>query len=67
MANAESKSGSPGPEPDRLKIDGDWEEAFGQAASKPIPPEGLPEPPNRNPKGGRKKKATGKKPKAKRN
>ena len=34
----------PGPEPDRLKIDGDWEDAVKKALSKPRPAEGWPKP-----------------------
>ena len=33
----------PGPEPDRLKIDGDWEDAIKQAIGKPKPPDGWPD------------------------
>lgn len=32
----------PGGEPERLKIDGEWEEAVGDALKKPRPPEGWP-------------------------
>jgi len=44
---------TPGPEPDRLKIEADWEEAMKRALAKPRPPEGWP---------GLKKKGRAKKP-----
>lgn len=44
MPDDEKKS-KPGPEPDRLKIDEDWESAVGKALNKPKPAEGWPEPP----------------------
>ena len=34
----------PGPEPERLKIEGDWEDAVSKALSKPRPDEGWPDP-----------------------
>ncbi len=33
----------PGPKPDRLKIEGEWEEAVKEALDKERPPEGWPE------------------------
>ena len=44
MAKEQDKS-QPGPDPDRLKIEGDWEEAVGRALEKKRPAEGWPEPP----------------------
>lgn len=35
---------NPGPDPDRLKIDGDWKDAIGKALDKEKPPEGWPDP-----------------------
>lgn len=32
----------PGPDPERLKIEGDWEEAMGEALKKKKPPDGWP-------------------------
>ncbi|MCA9309842.1 MAG: hypothetical protein KDA21_01470 [Phycisphaerales bacterium] len=32
----------PGPKPDRLRIDGDWEDAIADAMKKPKPPGGWP-------------------------
>ena len=37
----------PGPEPDRVKIEGDWEEAMKRALGKKRPPEGWPSPPGK--------------------
>jgi hypothetical protein len=37
----------PGPEPERLKIEGDWEEAMKRALGKKRPPEGWPRPPGK--------------------
>lgn len=34
----------PGPEPDTLKIEGDWEKAAQKAMAKPKPPGGWPKP-----------------------
>jgi hypothetical protein len=34
----------PGPEPETIKIAGDWEGAVGQALKKKRPPEGWPKP-----------------------
>lgn len=48
----------PGPEPDRLKIDGDWESAAGKAVTKPVPPGGVPDrdkPPKQKPHGAKPK------------
>jgi hypothetical protein len=39
--------GKPGPEPDRVKIEGDWEEAVKRALGKKRPPEGWPSPPGK--------------------
>lgn len=36
-----------GPEPDRVKIEGDWEEAVKRALGKKRPPEGWPRPPGK--------------------
>lgn len=33
----------PGPDPDRLKLEGDWEEAIGDALKKDRPPGGWPD------------------------
>lgn len=52
----------PGPDPDRLKIDGDWEQCMGEALDKPIPEKGIPDQPGKGSKP-RKKKGPGKKPK----
>lgn len=45
----------PGPNPDRLKIDGDWEKSVKEALDKPKPEAGWPEGPK--PKKKAKKKA----------
>ena len=37
----------PGPEPERLKIEGDWEEAMKRALGKKRPSEGWPRPPGK--------------------
>jgi hypothetical protein len=37
----------PGPEPERLKIEGDGEEAMKRALGKKRPPEGWPRPPGK--------------------
>lgn len=37
----------PGPDPSRVKIDGDWEEAVKRALGKKRPPEGWPRPPGK--------------------
>lgn len=37
----------PGPEPERLKIEGDWQDAMKQALKKPRPPGGWPKPPSK--------------------
>ncbi len=44
---------TPGPEPEHLKIDGDWRAAVGKALEKKRPPEGWPKP---KAKGKRKKR-----------
>ena len=33
----------PGPKPDAVKIEGDWEEAMGKAMKKPRPKDGWPD------------------------
>ena len=38
------KQEKPGPDPEELQIEGDWEEAMKHALGKERPPEGLPEP-----------------------
>lgn len=38
----------PGPEPERLKIDGDWEDAIRRALKVKRPPDGWPDPDERN-------------------
>jgi len=44
--NEESaKKRSPGPDPETLKLSGDWEDRVGDALAKPRPPEGWPERP----------------------
>lgn len=50
---------TPGPDPERLKIDGDWDAAAGKAVNKPIPASGAPDRETRP----RTKKPLGKKPK----
>lgn len=37
------KKPKPGPEPERLKIEGDWEDAIKKALKTPRPPEGWPD------------------------
>ena len=41
-----NKRSSPktGPKPDRVKVEGDWEDAIGKALKKPRPKDGWPEP-----------------------
>ena len=39
----DEKKITPGPEADRLKIDGDWKSAVKKALNKPKPAEGWPE------------------------
>ena len=41
-----------GPEPERLKLDGDWEEAMGEAMKKPRPEDGWPDKPKPDQKRG---------------
>jgi hypothetical protein len=41
----------PGPEPDRVKIEGDWEEAMKRALGKKRPPGGWPRPPGKKKSG----------------
>lgn len=43
----QSDGGKSGPEPDRLKIEGDWEEAIKRALAKKRPPQGWPRPPGK--------------------
>ena len=43
----EHKSKKTGPKPDRVKVDGDWEEAIDKALKKPRPKDGWPEPENK--------------------
>ena len=57
-----TQPGKPGPDPDRLKLDGDWEARIGDALAKPVPPEGVPDAPGKGSKP-RKKKGPGDKPK----
>lgn len=48
-----------GPEPERLKLEGDWEALVGEALRKPLPPGGWDKPkpmPQRSPKPKAKKK-----------
>jgi hypothetical protein len=42
--NSMSKKKQPGPDPERLKIEGDWEDAVKKAMGKKRPKEGWPEP-----------------------
>jgi hypothetical protein len=49
----------PGPEPERLKIDGDWEQAVERALKKPRPADGWPKPQQK------KKRPAAKKPRGK--
>ena len=39
----DDRKDKPGPKPDRLKIEGDWEEAAKRLVRKQKPPEGWPE------------------------
>jgi hypothetical protein len=41
----------PGPEPDRLKLEGDWEELAGKAVKKKRPKEGWPKPSKKKSRG----------------
>jgi hypothetical protein len=48
-----SNSDKPGPDPQRLKLEGNWEDRIGEAMKKPKPPGGWPKPtpvPQRAPK-----------------
>lgn len=47
----QSDQSKPGPEPERVKIEGDWEEAVSKALKKQKPDEGWPEPPKSDKKG----------------
>ena len=42
--NQDDQEQSPGPEPERLKLDGDWEQLVGKALKKKRPKEGWPNP-----------------------
>lgn len=42
MASADPKEPKPGPEPERLNIEGDWEEAVKKAMRKKKPSKGWP-------------------------
>ncbi len=44
VKNPGEESSRPGPEPETLKIEGDWEDAVGKALKKKKPPEGWPKP-----------------------
>ncbi len=59
-----SKNPKSGPNPDRLKLDADWEDAMGDALSKPLPDEGVPDQPGKGTRP-RKDKGSGKKPEPK--
>lgn len=48
-------SSTPGPDPERLKLDGDWADRMGDALKKPIPPEGVPDQPGKGSKPRKKK------------
>jgi hypothetical protein len=41
------KKSNRGPDPERVKIDMEWDEAIKKAVKKPRPPEGWPKPPSR--------------------
>ncbi|MAO24227.1 MAG: hypothetical protein CMJ35_03060 [Phycisphaerae bacterium] len=56
-----AKIPKPGPDPERLKLDGDWEDRMAEALGKPVPLEGLPDQPGKGTKP-RKKKGPGEKP-----
>ena len=43
-AMTETKKKKHGPEPDRLKVEGDWTDAVGKALKKKRPIEGWPDP-----------------------
>lgn len=58
---SEEKPPKTGPDPDRLKLDTDWEDAMGDAMSKPVPEEGVPDQPGKGTRP-RKKKGSGEKP-----
>ena len=42
MPNAPKKPKKPGPEPERLKIEGNWEDAIKQSLEKKKPSQGWP-------------------------
>ncbi|MEM9751767.1 MAG: hypothetical protein AAF916_00110 [Planctomycetota bacterium] len=44
MAKDDDNPQQPGPDPERVKIDGDWEDAIKQAMGKPKPENGWPDP-----------------------
>ena len=54
MTLPERATGTPGPEPDRVKIDLDWEDAIKRALGKKRPPEGWPRPKKKQAKKGAK-------------
>ena len=45
---SEPDEAKPGPEPERLKVEGDWEKAMEKAMKKKKPAEGWPKPSGRN-------------------
>jgi hypothetical protein len=44
MRKSTVQPSKPGPEPERLKIEGDWEEAVKRTLAKKRPPDGWPRP-----------------------
>jgi len=48
-------SKKPGPDPERLNIDGDWENRMADAIEKSVPPEGVPDRPSKGTKPRKKK------------
>ncbi len=44
MTNTDKQKPKPGPDPERLALDGDWQEATKKALKKERPPEGWPSP-----------------------
>ncbi|MEZ6234938.1 MAG: hypothetical protein R3B68_12170 [Phycisphaerales bacterium] len=57
-----AKDRTPGPDPERLKINIDWDKAAEKAVTKPVPPGGVPDR-DKPPMPQRKKKPSGEKPK----
>jgi hypothetical protein len=47
QANKGDEKAKPGPDPDRLNLEGDWEELVGDALRKKRPPEGWPPKPEK--------------------